>query len=941
MKKPFKIVLRTLVVIIALFFLSLLIVPVFFKGVFEQKLKTELNNKLNAKVDFKSFKLILLTSFPELGLRVDNFLIIGIDEFNSDTLISIGRFKLGVDLLSVLRKDGIKIKSVIITDPHIHLTSPKEGKSNWDIVKDGETSKESADQSGNGLSLQLKKFKISNAIITYHSVPDEMYASLQQLNMLSNGKTSPGKVEFHINSDVESLMFKIGEIAYLNNVKFQWSGAMVLDLERSIYSFIDQVFSLNDLSLNLNGSVNLSENNPDLDLHFYSTNNSFKSFLSLIPAIYLNDFKDLRSSGIFSLEGNIKGPYIESDTIYPDAQIKIIVNDAAFAYDDLPAKMDKVNIHLNIDKKGDNLDKTKIDIDNLSFELAGNPLKSEWHIRTPLSDPQLKGVLKTRLNLSDFMDLIPIEDVKLKGELDIDLDFDVRMSVIEAEKFHEIKANGYLKLSNFFYKAKDIEMPVNIGEASLIFSPRRIEIPVCSLKIGQSNLSFAGSLDNYLLYYLRDDLLYGSFRLNSNYLDVDELMRVYVDTVALEMQDTVPVALVRVPDNIDLKFATTVKSLSYGGFKPENIRGNLLLKNEELILDNFHMQLYEGFLDAEGGYDTSDSLQPFISMRLTIKELDIPDAFNSFLSLKTSLAPFAKDLSGKVSSDFSYSSQLGIDMRPIVSGMNGTGSFSTSGVQVLDEGVFDLMKGLLKLDPNYTARIKDFSTSFEVKNGNVLVHPFNFMAGNIKMNINGEHGLDQKLNYQIKTEIPREDLGASANGVIEGLAVQAGRLGLNFDPGEIIPVNFRLTGMIQNPKLSIESFGEGGGESIAQSVTKQIEEQISYEKDKFIEETKIQASDEAEKILKDAEKEVGELNKLTAESAGIIREKANKSADNLLEEAKGEGPLARGLAKVAAVKVREQGDKQAENLIREANEKSRTILDAARKKVDELKLKEE
>ncbi|MCD6597027.1 MAG: hypothetical protein J7L04_05035, partial [Bacteroidales bacterium] len=63
MKKPFKIVLKTLVVIIALFFLSLLIVPVFFKGVFEQKLKTELNNNLNAKVDFKSFHLNLLTSF--------------------------------------------------------------------------------------------------------------------------------------------------------------------------------------------------------------------------------------------------------------------------------------------------------------------------------------------------------------------------------------------------------------------------------------------------------------------------------------------------------------------------------------------------------------------------------------------------------------------------------------------------------------------------------------------------------------------------------------------------------------------------------------------------------------------------------------------------------------------------------------------------------------
>ncbi len=936
MKKPFKIVLRTLVVIIALFFLSLLIVPVFFKGVFEQKLKTELNNKLNAKVDFKSFKLSLLTSFPDLGFRVDKFLIIGIDEFYSDTLISIGRFKVGVDLLSILRKEGIEIKSVIITNPHIQLINPQEGKPNWDILKEQKIIEEDTGQTDNELFIELKKFKIKNAEISYHSIPDEMYVSLQQLNMLSAGKTSSGKVEFQIASEVESLMFKMGDIPYLKNVKFQWTGAMVLDMEHSVYSFLDQSFSLNDMNLNLNGSVDLSDNDPDVDLSFHSANNSFKSFLSLIPAFYLNDFEDLKASGIFSLEGKIKGPYVESDSIYPDAQIELIVKDAAFAYGDLPAKMEKVNILLRIDEKGDDLDKTKIDIDNFSFELAGNPLKSEWHISTPLSNPQLRGVLKTRLHLSDFMDLVPMEDLKLRGELNADLNFDMRMLDIESENYQKIMVDGNLKLDDFFYESEELDLPVRIGKASLLFSPDRIEIPVCHLKIGKSDLSFAGELNNYLLYYLRDDVLRGSFRLKSGYLDVDELMHVYADTVAQVMPDTGSVMLVKVPENLDLEFATIVKSLSYGNLKPENIEGKLIVKNEKLILDNFHMKLFKGFLGADGSYDTSDSLQPSVNMNLKINELDIPDAFNCFLSFKA-LAPFAKDLRGKVSLDFSYSSRLGKDMYPIVSGMNGSGSFRTKGVQMLDDRLFDMMKGVLKLDPSYTAEIKDFSASFEVKNGNVIVKPFSIMAGNIKMNISGEHGLDQRLDYLIKSEIPRKDLGTAANGVIDGLTAQAGNLGLNFDPGEIIPVNFRLTGVIQNPKLSIESFGKGDGESLTQSLTKQIEEQVNQEKEKLVKEAKGQALYEADKILKDAEREVAKVMELAAESAENIRLEANKTAETIIKEAEAKGPLARSLAKVAAAKVREQGDKQAERLVKEANEKSEIILDTARNQVDELK----
>ena len=53
----------------------------------------------------------------------------------------------------------------------------------------------------------------------------------------------------------------------------------------------------------------MPEDDIDMDLTFKSRNNSFKSLISLIPGIYMNDFSDLKTSGELNFNGAISGRY--------------------------------------------------------------------------------------------------------------------------------------------------------------------------------------------------------------------------------------------------------------------------------------------------------------------------------------------------------------------------------------------------------------------------------------------------------------------------------------------------------------------------------------------------------------------------------------------------------------------------------------------------------
>jgi hypothetical protein len=85
MKKLFL----TLIILVALLLIAAIALPVFYKSKIVALVKTEINNNVNASVNFsEDIELSLIKSFPNFTLGINNLSVVGMNEFDGDTLVA-------------------------------------------------------------------------------------------------------------------------------------------------------------------------------------------------------------------------------------------------------------------------------------------------------------------------------------------------------------------------------------------------------------------------------------------------------------------------------------------------------------------------------------------------------------------------------------------------------------------------------------------------------------------------------------------------------------------------------------------------------------------------------------------------------------------------------------------------------------------------------------
>jgi hypothetical protein len=250
-------------------------------------------------------------------------------------------------------------------------------------------------------------------------------------------------------------------------------------------------------------------------------------------------------------------------------------------------------------------------------------------------------------------------------------------------------------------------------------------------------------------------------------------------------------------------------------------------------------------------------------------------------------------------------------------------------VQILESKSFDIMKSVLKLNQAYTNVVKDLKATFIINDGRLFVKPFDTKLGNIKLNVSGDQGLDRTINYLVKTEIPRAELGESAAALMGAFSSQVAALGLNITPPEIIKVNLKIGGTFTKPVITPVFAGGTGGQGGVSPVTAAVKEEVT-------EKVNEAAREQADRILKEAAEKAQMVRDEAEKSAKVIRSEADLQGKKLVSEAESKGPIALMAARKAAEALNREADKRATQLVTEADRRAGQILAEARAKADEL-----
>ena len=925
MKTRTKILLGAGTVIVVLFVL-LATLPFLFSDRIAARVKTEVNSAIEARVDWRGAGLSLFGDFPNLTLRLDDLSIAGKRLFAGDTLARIHQLGVVLDLGSVLRNyragDAIVVRSIELERPVIALKVLEDGSANWDITKKTAPTTQKAPSP---FKVSLRKLDISNATISLDDRKSRLFASLVGYRQSLSGDFATDLFTLATRAHGDSVTVRFAGIPYLNHVALDLAADVNADMRNKKFTLAKNEIRLNDLRLALTGSAAMRGDDVALDLSFNTPRTDFRHILSLVPAIYMRDFQKLKTAGVLTLSGQVKGDY--GDKAFPSFSVNANVANGAFQYPDLPLPARDIALDLKLRNPGGDVDSTMVRLDRFHAAIGGQPIDGALVLRTPISDPDVDLRLTGKLDLANLRKTVKLASVKeLTGKIDADVSVRTRMSYVDRKQYDRIAARGNLGVRDLTLKSADLPRDVAVTEASLQISPQRADLRSFSAQIGSSDVQLSGYVENLLPFALRGDPLRGNATFVSQRFNLDEW----------KSDDSL--TIIQVPGNIDFGLQATVGELIYGKLKMTNARGALRVKDKRATLDNFTMNTLGGSLGVSGFYETVDSVRPTFDTQVQLKSVDIPSAFSALTTVQM-LAPVAKFARGNVSTDLHLAGALGKDMLPLFNVLDGKGALKTSDLVIQGLPLLGKIADAIKLEQLRNPTLDSLRASVQIKAGRVQVNPFTVRAGRSALQVAGSHGFDQSLQYTLGLRVARADLGAAANQAIASLISRAGRTGLNLQAADTVALGIKVGGTITSPTVqtNLADLVASTGQSVKQAAQQAVAQQVDSLKEKAdsaADEARKKAQAQAEQMIAQAEQQAAAIRAEAQKLADTVRFEANTRADSLV--ARTTNPLAKAAAQAAANRMKKEASDRADAMIREADKRANDVVAEARKKAAQI-----
>lgn len=888
-----KLVKNILIGVVAL--LAVLIVaPSLLSGKVAQIVKTEANALLQAKLDFEKLGISLLRHFPNASLDLKGLTLVGVERFEGDTIVAAERISAVVSPLSLLTGDGIVIKKVLLDEPAIHARKEADGAVNWDVMKPAEESEAVVeaetipDEEGapSSFKLAVKDFRITDAVIRYEDDSTKMAFSTRPLNLRLKGDLSAAQSELSLNLVMQQTNLRSGVVKMLSDAELEFDATIAADLEQMRFAFEKNTLRLNAIALTLDGWAQLLEDEAvAMDLKLGTEHVQFKDVLSLIPAFYTKDFRRLTAGGELDLSVWAKGEMRGS--MLPAFELNAAVKEGRFQYASLPKAVTDINIVAKVSNEGGAMDRTVVDLSRFGLRMAENSVSATFYGTNLISDPVLRATLNGKVDLGMIEEVYPLEDMQLAGTITADLSAAGRMSDLEKQRYEQLQAKG-----TFVVEEMGLDMaslpPVQLSRAAATISPSAMTLGELSVMVGESDLSANGQLTNYLGYLLRGDKLTGRLYVNSELLNLNQLMESISseeeapaeESAAPETttEEEAPTGVIVVPENLDLSLSTNLKKILFQQMTISDVEGGMSIRGGELSLNKLALGLFGGQATASGCYSTKNPAEPTFTMDLGLKQASFQETFRQ-LEMVQKLVPLFEKTGGNYSLQMDLKTKIDEQMSPVLNSVDAHGQISSASIRLQNIKALDALAKALNSDKLKVIEAENVLIDFAIQQGRITTEPFDLKMGKTKMTLSGSTGLDQTIDYQAKVTLPE----GAAGGVLSTVGVGIG-------------------GTFSKPEIKL-----GLKEAAQEAVKNVLDEQVQ----------KLTGS---ESLSAEIEKQAENLRAEAKRAGEKLVAAAEEQRDKLVEEASKKGKLAEVAAKAAGDKLVKEAQKQSDNLVAKAEE---------------------
>lgn len=814
MKKALKIFGITFIVILILLFTA----PFLFKNQIKTKVTEAINENLNATVAFDDVDLGFFKNFPNANISLSNLSVINKAPFIGDTLIYAKdmSFKMSIKELFKGENEAKNISGISINNALIIIIIDKNGIGNYDVAlkKQEETS---TDSESKPFALSINQYSLENIKFRFNDQKANMKVNINELNHSGSGDLTSDVVDLDTKTSLK-LDFENGGVKLINNVALNLDAILSMDMKNSKYTFKDNELLINQLPLNFKGFVQLIKEDILMDMSFETPSSSFQNFLALIPEAYSGNIKDVKTTGDFSIKGNVKGK--KTATLIPTFNINIASNNASFQYPDLPKAVKNIVIDTKIINATGLMNDTYIDMNKLSFSIDQDVFDSKFSVKNFTENPLIDFVAKGVINLANVSKAYPVQLEKpLTGILNANVAAKFDMNSVKEKQYQNIQNSGNMSITGFNYESPEMAKPFKINKAAITFNTGNVQLNTFDAKTGDSDMLVNGSLENIYGFMLNNQELKGNFNMTSNKIIVSDFMAPSKPQVTEEGTKKTTES-VKIPAFLNCTVNAKAKTVIYDNLTMQNVSGTMKIQDQSIQLQNVLSNIFNGSIGFNGLVSTKNE-KPNFNMDMKLNAVDILQSFTQVEMLKK-IAPIAGIINGKLNSTVKFSGNLDPkEFTPDINSMSGDLLGQLFGTSINEEKS-TLLKGLSSnikfIDVNKLS-LNDVKASLRFQDGKVQLKPTTIKYQDVNIEVGGTHGFDQAMNYNVKFDVPAKYLGNEVSSILNKLSPdQVNKL-------QNVPINAIIGGNFTNPKVSTDM------KSAVTNITNQI---VQQQKEKLV-----------------------------------------------------------------------------------------------------------
>lgn len=732
--KTFRKLLLYISIVLAVLISGLAISVFLFKDRIIQQFVNEANKRLNTPVKIGKIDISMLSDFPNLAIVFTDVYIE--DSFPGNyPLLTADRIAFNLSPIQVWR-GNYSIKGLSVTGSETNLKINAAGKTNFNVLK------ENSGGGGGAVKFELQNVTLTKTIVSYIDQEANQHHVFNSDKLSASIAVTGDLYQIKAEGNIITEQIGIGSSIFLANKNFTVDAHVDYDDDKKNVLIKPSTLKIGRSEFAVNGNYIYKEKNL-IDLKAEGKNTDIQTLLSLLPEEVTKKLKQYRSDGDVFFNLSLKGEI--SDKKSPFISASFGCTDATLYHPDYQSKITHANLNGSFASPSlTELARAQLFLKDMEGELNGKSFKANLSVRE-FDSPYIIFDFKGDLDAASIYNFYPIEDMAdLTGLLTADISFEGKTALLKRKATAQrVITSGSIGLSNINFAYGKQKIRFRDINGSLQFNNNDLALSNVGGYFENSDFLLNGFFKNIITFLIFENQPIGiETDLKSNFLDLDQLFSIgFSDEQSKTYQ-------FRISPNLQLNFNCDVKRMKYQRFKPKNIKGDLLVKNQVAVSRNITMNTLGGELTVSGIVDAKNpkAIDVISSMKLNGLYVDsIFYVFDNFFQ------DFIQDkhLKGQayatVEMEMALNEKLNLIPPTLIADIGVT-------IKNGELNNFEPMKKLNKyLDDESLSHLRfaDLKNEIHIENKTIYIPQMEIKSNATTIQVSGTHTFDQVIDYRV------------------------------------------------------------------------------------------------------------------------------------------------------------------------------------------------